>query len=811
LALFGIRDILDTSIIINWTLGSKKFSIENEISSAGKSQLVLAETHADKLDRYINGNMHAFNQHFTEMVRSNFGEIALDIQSHGDLNEYCVVDSKTGKTLQTYQLGKSGITRNSSSKFMDAETLSKLNETSQTDKAVISSLIKKPDGKNVFLISRKVKDKLVIAELSTDFFTKLAGSIRVGNTGHAAIFDAQGDLIAHPNKTWQAMGRNIAKLAPVNLATQGNNGVMEFFSPATQTQMLAGFASIPSTQWGLMIPRNKEEIIGESRLVTKTASIIFTLILAAILLGCIMVSNVISGPLERLNKIVKKVGKEGNIEDLKLATNHFAPTENQQLEQSFVDMAKRLRSTHNKMKMLAYTDSVTSLPNREAFTQIMENSLAEMAKRDLSGVMLFIDICNFKEINDGHGHNVGDQVLRTIGSRISSILELLTGHSPARVVEGHLDSDGIPKACIARFRGNEFVIFIPENNGLGKLSQINAQILEAVRSPISGLHTNIKLFGHIGMASFPEHGLTYDQLIKKTDIAVFHAKKSVGESIKRYGDGTGELTAGEIRRDVHLAISNDEFELFYQPKVNTISNDVDSVEALIRWFHPTRGLISPADFIPVIEGSDITNALGEWVVRRACRDMKDWQNNGRELNIAVNIASRQFCSQNFVERIHAILMEEDCDPRRLEIEVTEETALSGDGGASEVISKLHKLGFKVSLDDYGRGYSNLTRLSELRVNTIKIDGPLTARITRDERTRVIFEVTINMAKGLNCKTVAEGVETAEEAAILRRLGCTELQGFYFATPMAKKNLTEWINKRENPDETDAEFKMALTA
>jgi len=800
--IFGIFSILPLLSIGLWV---QKSSIDSEINNAGKGQLVLAETHADTISRYLAGNFQAFDEHYAKIVKSGFSQLTYEKDRKDDLGDYCVFDLAAGQVVQRYSAG------GDSQKFIDSAILKELSASSSQNQTSISRMIRKPDGNNMFLVHRRSGDKLVMAELSTRFFTDLASTIRVGNSGHAAIFDSEGNLIAHPNSSWQAIGKNIASLKPVEMASEGKNGIVEFLSPATQSQMLAGVANIPPVNWGLMIPRSMNEIVGESHLVTKTASIIFMFVLAAILLGCIMVSNIISGPLERLTAIVRSVGKGENIDELNLTPNLLTPTENRELEESFSMMASRLRSTHNKMKVLAFTDSVTGLPNRDAFSQILENSLAELAKRDLSGMLLLIDVGNFREINDSHGHNVGDQVLRTIGSRMSNILEILTGCSPAKAVENHLDVSGIPIPCIARFRGNEFVIFLPENNGLSILNKITDQILDAVRSPVSGLHTNIKLYAQIGMASFPEHGLTHDQLIKRADIAVYHAKKSNIECIKSYGDGTGELTSGEIRRDVHLAIKNNEMELYYQPKVNTLSNDVNSVEALIRWFHPTRGLVSPADFIPVIEGSDITNELGEWVVRRACIDMKTWESQGRKLNVAVNIAARQFCSAGFVEHIHAIVLEEECDPSRFEIEVTEETALSGDGKASEVIGKLQHLGFKVSLDDYGRGYSNLTRLSELRVNTIKIDGPLTARITRDERTRVIFEATINMAKGLNCKTVAEGVETAEEANILRRLGCTELQGFYFATPMQKKNLVDWIAKREKTLQKNLHADMAIAS
>jgi EAL domain-containing protein (putative c-di-GMP-specific phosphodiesterase class I)/GGDEF domain-containing protein len=404
---------------------------------------------------------------------------------------------------------------------------------------------------------------------------------------------------------------------------------------------------------------------------------------------------------------------------------------------------------------------------------------------------------------------VGDQVLRCLGSRISGIIETATGHFPGDICSSSMDlmTDCAPKPTLARFGGDEFVMFLPENGEVYHGEEIFEQILLAISSPIPGLETSIELSGSIGLAAFPEQGLTYSDLVKRADIAMYHAKKLGKGTVQKFGDGTGEQSEAEIRRDVQHAINNDELELFYQPKVSTHDYDVHSVEALVRWNHPLRGLINPGDFIPAIENTDTTNDLGEWVVRQACKDMKTFDKNGFRLSIAVNIAARQFVSKDFAARIGEIILEEGCSPDRFEIEVTEETALASNQGAADIISKLHEMGFRVSLDDYGRGYSNLTRLSELRVNTLKIDGPLTARLTRDKRTRVIFEATINMAKGLECKTVAEGVESAEEAAILTRLGCSELQGYYFSTPLPSANMMTWLQERRRSPATLMQEKL----
>ncbi len=764
---------------------------------------MLAQTHAASIERYVAHNLKAFNSHVSSIVAAGTGEPEYENGFQDDLGPVFVINAAPGSQAdfpeRAFDQNGSRIVASQSEGLPSAANINVLIEKAKTPGSHISNIMKLANGGNTFYLFRKIGNVLYAAPMATTFLTELAGNTRFGYSGHAAIFDGVGNLIAHPDKAWQETARNIAELAPVSLATTGGYGVVEFYSSNSNSQMLAGVSGIGLTQWGIMVPRSVDEIAAEAGIARQSISILFTLILAAILLGVIMASNIISKPLEKLTKVLRRVTSNGNLDDIEFTQSKFAPLENAELESSFSQMAENLRSTHNQMKLQVYTDIVTKLPNREGLGKILEKSLADMANREKCGSFLFIDIHNFKEINDNHGHSFGDQILRCIGARINSIVEITTGSQTQKVIEESSLKKGQMQPVFARFGGYEFVAFIPDDLDPVVINELAAKILEAIRLPVPGMDSSIILEGHIGIARFPEHGLTFEELLKKADIAVFHAKKEGKNCIKRYGDGTGEMSSSEIRRDVLAGIKNNQMELYYQPKVTSRSGKVNSVEALIRWFHPARGMISPSDFIPAIEGSDITNELGEWVIRRACQDMKAWDKAGVTLDISVNIAARQFSSVDFVDRLHAIVMEENCKAERLEIEVTEETALSGEDTATDVIGKLHSLGYKVSLDDYGRGYSNLTRLSDLRVNTLKIDGPLTARITRDERTRVIFEATINMANGLNCKTVAEGVETAEEVAILSKLGCTELQGFYFATPMPQKSILNWIqNRKRNP-------------
>lgn len=807
--LFGAFSILPLITLGYWI---QQTSTQLELSKAGERNQMLAETHARTIEQYVLNATRAFDSHLAGYVSGSRNELTATAGGSTDIRQIFVLRKESGQAVRTIGKDPAQGLLTSSATFFPAENFPAVRAVADRQRTRLSPVMKNAQGENVIYLVREYNNRIIAGEMGTGYFRALASATRFARSGHAAIVDQTGSLVAHPKADWEAQSRNIAAVSPIKLALGGDHGVAAFHSPAINAEMLAGYSAIPTIGWAIMVPQEVSDILAQTTLAKTSIATVVQITLALVLLSSILFSHLLSGPLERLITALQMTGKGSELKPLEQASRGMLTFEQKKLEESFNTMVTNLRDTHKRMSELAYTDPVTQLPNRVAFQKFVEESLEGLSRKDQGGQIMFIDVDNFKEINDTHGHHTGDQVLRCLGARMASIIEAETGHSPLNIshVSKTPSANGPVMPCFARFGGDEFVLFLPEGSGMARPDKLLSQILAAINSPVPGLDASITLSGSIGIAAFPEHGLTYGELVKRADIAMYHAKKTGNGTIKRFGDGTGDASAAEIRRDVMQAIANDDLELFYQPKISTDTGEVTSVEALVRWMHPVKGVISPAEFIPAIENTNTTNELGEWVIRRACRDMKRWEAQGHRLDVAVNIATRQFCSDDFVERLDMIVGEEGCEPDRLEIEVTEETALTTDEGASNIISRLHKLGFRVSLDDYGRGYSNLSRLSELRVNTIKIDGPLTARLTRDERTRVIFEATINMARGLHCKTVAEGVETAEEAAILTRLGCTELQGFYFATPLPFRSLTTWIENRNASPVQDIQEKLAAS-
>jgi EAL domain-containing protein (putative c-di-GMP-specific phosphodiesterase class I) len=297
-------------------------------------------------------------------------------------------------------------------------------------------------------------------------------------------------------------------------------------------------------------------------------------------------------------------------------------------------------------------------------------------------------------------------------------------------------------------------------------------------------------------------------VMHRADAALYHAKARGKGQFCFYDPANGVRSIAEIRREIAGAIANDEMVLHYQPKVDCKTGNVNSVEALVRWQHPVLGLKGPIAFIPQIEDSEEICALGEWVLKRAADDLALWQAGGRDLTIAVNIGARHLVSPGFPERALEIVTSAGVDPSQIELEITEEIAMQQEDHTRNVIDTLKAHGFRVALDDYGRGYSNLSRLAEVKVDVIKIDRSLILNVESHERTRKIVAATIAMAEALDCRVVAEGIEEAGHAALLRKLGCHELQGYFFARPMAREDLTVWLLARGRSTVADLQSEIA---
>jgi diguanylate cyclase (GGDEF)-like protein/PAS domain S-box-containing protein len=411
-------------------------------------------------------------------------------------------------------------------------------------------------------------------------------------------------------------------------------------------------------------------------------------------------------------------------------------------------------------------DLLTDLPNQGVFVeQLFE--LLEHASADQLVVVLSLNLDGFKPINDDLGLKVGDEVLKTIAKRLNSVV-------PA-------------EALIARLVGDEFGILWSTCDSKSQIMQLADRILESLSQPITVMDNNIQLSTSIGIATNKVSVDVPYELMQHADEALQQAKSQGRNTWQWYQDiskTTAKLQSVTLRHDLHHALNEDRLELYYQPQVDAITGHITSVEALVRWNHPSRGFVSPIEFIPLAEQTGLIVPLGRWVLKQACKEIVRF-NADREqpLPVAVNISSLQFRRDGFLEEVQQALAETGLQPQLLELEITESVLLDGSRQVIELLEDLKKMGVQVALDDFGTGYSSLSYLRDLPTHKVKLDRSFIKGIGNDHRIAAIVQGIITMAHHMDMCVVAEGIETTAQLKDLSRYQCDLLQGFYFARPM----------------------------
>lgn len=775
-----------------WTYNQ---SISTQFEEVAERHLLMAENLGNALERYFLDTRSIFEGVSDNLIHGINNESSNKMLASMNFIDIALVDEASAKILQCVATDKS-----KTPKTMNLNIMNRARDIAVEGETKFSSVMAAPNGTNIILLVRKDGDKLTIAKLKTDYFVHMGKSVQFGEKGHAAIVDNVGNLVFHPLPEWTRIRKNIAKLPPVQRMLNKESGIQKFYSPALKGEMIAGFHPIEGPGWGVMIPQPVSELYAKSMVTLKSSLTIVIASFAFAILLAIWISIRSTEPLLRLIDAKQNMGNPDKASILQLPKNWSVPKEIKQLFSSHNEMIQRLHSKHSETLRMAYSDMVTGLPTRAAFNKLVENEIENLNSNKKSHLLVFLDLDDFKAINDTMGHEIGDTVLSIVAKQIA---DAITSYTDLTTITCPLDEDGNPitqlngRAVISRMGGDEFIAFIPWEEDRRAIKDFLQSINISISSPFIVSEKELSIKSSIGSSTFGRDGKTIQELTKKADIAMYWAKQSGKNCYRVYDASVGDQTPAELQRDVANAIRNNEMELFYQPKIAIAAGESNSVEAVVRWFHPEKGMISPGLFIPAIDDSETADLLGEWVVRTACNQIKKWNQTGRNVSISVNIANHHLVSQNFLPNLLKIVDEIDIDPAYLEIEMTEETAMTAHKRAKSVIGALKESGFTVSLDDYGKGYSNLARLAALEIDVIKLDMSLIHGITEDPRRAIIVASALDMARNLNCKTVAEGIETQEQAEFMARMGCDYLQGFLFAKPMAVEDLDAWFIQRSS--------------
>ncbi len=473
--------------------------------------------------------------------------------------------------------------------------------------------------------------------------------------------------------------------------------------------------------------------------------------------------------------------------ELHMALPNSVQRELPDVSRSLLLMMNRVQSSIDSIQHVALHDSVTGLPNRLNFRRLVERRLRQgRATGGSRNLLLFLDLDGFKAVNDSLGHAQGDSLLAIFAKRIQVLAEAVR----SRVA---LPGDDEP-AVVARLAGDEFVILIP-NAGAEDAERIAKHVLKALEDPFELPGASVIVSASIGICTMPEDGHDYETLMRKADTAMYAAKEMGRNQFQFYSEALNARARDRLQTDSQLrqALAQDEFELFYQPQLDSRTGRVVAVEALIRWRHPAQGLRGPASFIPIAEESGLIVDIGRWVLAEATRTLAKWAGQGMTCRISINVSPRQLMRPGFVQLVRACLEDTGAPPHLLEIEITESLMMSNDPETIDRITRLRQLGVSVAIDDFGTGYSNLARLNGLPIDRLKIDRSLVQDVATSDEARTIVTAIITLAHGLGFECVAEGIETPLQSEILSVMGCELLQGYAIARPLPSSALLVWMD------------------
>ncbi|MGB6604826.1 MAG: EAL domain-containing protein [Steroidobacteraceae bacterium] len=446
------------------------------------------------------------------------------------------------------------------------------------------------------------------------------------------------------------------------------------------------------------------------------------------------------------------------------------------------DRTKGLEAANRQLRHLASHDALTGLPNRMLLEDRIAQAIAQADRLSQEFAVLVIDLDRFKLINDSMGHRAGDDLLREVAQRLKNAVRTID--------------------TTARLGGDEFVILLNAPVSRTEAVTVAKRTIQVMEPAIRLLGIDVHVSPSIGIAFYPKDGTTVDTLLARADAAMYTAKERGRNNVQCYATGMNTVTQERVKLEsaLHEALRTGQFELHYQPKVETSTGRINSAEALIRWRHPQRGLLPPSDFIPIAEECGLLDSIGEWVLFEACRQAKAWQESGlRPLRVAVNLAPSQFRLVNLVDQIRRALEAVALDPQLLEVELTESAVMSDAEESILILEAISCMGVLVSVDDFGTGYSSMSYLRRFPIDKLKIDRCFIEEMTRRPEDASIVRAIISLAHSLHLKVIAEGVETPEQLALLGELGCDQYQGFYFSAALTPAKFVELVKKTSDAE------------
>ncbi|BBI31020.1 sensor domain-containing protein [Cohnella abietis] len=435
----------------------------------------------------------------------------------------------------------------------------------------------------------------------------------------------------------------------------------------------------------------------------------------------------------------------------------------------FTDITERKQSEEN-LKYLAHFDKLTGLPNRTLLSELVHEASAKATKTNRKLAVFFIDLDRFKMVNDSLGHNMGDKLLKQVAERLTSVVR----------------KDDI----VSRLGGDEFIIVLQDLQDPEEATLIANHLIASIKKPFWVEDNELYINASIGICMYPTHGGDFGTLIKNADLAMYQAKiQNGGYQIFNESIINTFLRKLDLENELRWAISKKQLTLHYQPQISVETGQMEGMEALIRWNHPTLGAVSPGEFIPIAEETGSIMEIGKWVLKEVCSQINSWLSSSYVVPpIAVNLSARQFMAPDLASTIRNIVTQSNVDPHYIVIEITESSSMNDIESVLPILHEFKSFGFQIAIDDFGKGYSALGYMKQFPIDILKIDKSFVRELTSDSRSVVITKAIIDMSHGMNLRVIAEGVETEEQLECLRGMNCDIVQGYLKDRPMSSEQL-----------------------
>jgi len=458
------------------------------------------------------------------------------------------------------------------------------------------------------------------------------------------------------------------------------------------------------------------------------------------------------------------------VDSFKQTTEILNKTLDQKKQELSIESEKR-QITEEKLHYMAFHDTLTGLHNRQGFRELLHSAIEAMRTTDIEPALLFIDLDAFKSVNDMYGHGIGDKLLSTVADRLKELVG--------------------PDTSVCRLGGDEFAVVTQFPDQPAKSMALADKIVEHMNMPFVIEGNSLCIGASCGVARASQFKQDLDGLIKAADLAMYHAKSKgrCGAVLFENRMHEEQEERRSLELDLRYAIQNSELEVFYQPLINVVSNKISGFEALVRWPHKTRGIMSPDSFIPLAEEIGLITKLGNWVLRRACQEATTWPSH---IKVAVNLSPNQFKNDSLLPTLVNVLATTGLNPNRLELEITESALLDSGNRTIKILESIQELGVGISMDDFGTGYSPLSYLQDFKFDKIKIDKCFVQGMDENISDKAIVEAIVKLSNSIGMSTTAEGIETEKQLECVTQRGCTEGQGYLFSRPLTSEDTAQYI-------------------